>query len=368
MVTPTSVDTPVLALEVSAFRVPTDGPEADGTFAWNSTTFVVVHLQAGGVRGIGYTAANLATATLIDQELREVVVGCDPMDIPAAWLAMVQRVRNLGRAGVASMAISAVDTALWDLKGKLLGVSVAKLLGQVREAVPVYGSGGFTTYSNSRLAAQLSGWVEEGIRAVKMKVGTHPGDDLERVRAARRAVGPEIELFVDANGAYSRKQALAFAEAFGEPGVSWFEEPVSSDDLEGLRLVRDRAPAGMDIAAGEYGYDGYYFRRMIEAGAVDVLQADASRCGGITGFLAAGRLCEAWGIPLSAHCAPALHVAACCALPAVRHMEYFYDHVRIEGMLFEGAPGVREGTLRPNPARPGLGFELKSADAAHFAL
>jgi L-alanine-DL-glutamate epimerase-like enolase superfamily enzyme len=366
--TRTIVEAPVISLEVAAYRVPTDGPEADGTYAWDSTTFVVVHLQGGGERGIGYTAADLATATLIDRELRDVVVGRDAMDIPAAWLAMVRHVRNLGRPGIASMAISAVDAALWDLKAKLLGVPAAKLLGRVRESVPVYGSGGFTTYTNERLAAQLSGWTEAGIRAVKMKVGTYPNDDIERVRAARAAIGTGVELFVDANGAYSRKQALSFASAFADLGVSWFEEPVSSDDLEGLRLIRDRAPAGMDIAAGEYGYDGYYFRRMVEAGAVDVLQADASRCGGITGFLIAGRLCEAWGIPLSAHCVPALHVAACCALPAVRHMEYFSDHVRIEGLLFEGAATAREGALRPDLARPGLGFELKPADAAHFAL
>jgi L-alanine-DL-glutamate epimerase-like enolase superfamily enzyme len=199
-------------------------------------------------------------------------------------------------------------------------------------------------------------------------VGTHPEDDCRRVQAARKAAGAGRELFVDANGALSRKQALAFAERFSESGVSWFEEPVSSDDLEGLRLIRDRGPAGMDVTAGEYGYDLAYFRRMLEAGAVDVLQADASRCGGITGFLRAASLCEAAGVPMSSHCAPALHLAVCAAVPALRHMEYFHDHVRIERMLFDGFPELVAGELHPDRARPGLGLEFREADARAYAL
>jgi L-alanine-DL-glutamate epimerase-like enolase superfamily enzyme len=279
---------------------------------------------------------------------------------------MVQVIRNLGRPGIASMAISAVDNALWDLKAKLLDVPLVKLLGAGRASVPIYGSGGFTSYPLARLQEQLGGWVARGIARVKMKIGTHPADDLERVRAARQAIGPHAELFVDANGAYSRKQALAFAEKFAELGVAWFEEPVSSDDLEGLRLLRDRAPAGMDIAAGEYGYDLCYFRRMLEAGAVDVLQADATRCGGITGLLQVASLCQARSLPLSAHCAPALHMHPGCALLPMRHLEYFHAHARIEGLLFDGAVAPVNGELRPDLSRPGLGMELKHRDAARF--
>jgi L-alanine-DL-glutamate epimerase-like enolase superfamily enzyme len=189
-----------------------------------------------------------------------------------------------------------------------------------------------------------------------MKIGTDPGQDLERVRAAREAIGSGAALFVDANGAYSRKQALAFAEAFAELDVSWFEEPVPSDDLQGLRLLRDRAPAGMEIAAGEYGYDVAYFRAMLEAQAVDVLQADATRCGGITGFLRAGALADAFQLDLSAHTAPALHVHACCALPRLRNLEYFHDHARIERMFFEGNPEPVAGVLRPDLTRAGNGL------------
>jgi L-alanine-DL-glutamate epimerase-like enolase superfamily enzyme len=354
---------------VSAYEIPTDAPEADGTYEWNQTTVVVVEVEAAGTLGVGYTYADAATAHFIHDHLAAVCSGRDPFDVPAAWVAMGHSVRNLGGPGVASMAISAVDTALWDLKANLLGLPLFQLLGAARDRAPLYGSGGFTSYSVKKLQEQLVGWVERGIPRVKMKVGTRPEDDLGRVAAARDAIGASTELFVDANGAYSRKQALAFAEKFAGLGVSWFEEPVSSDDREGLRLLRDRAPAGMDIAAGEYGFDRFYFRRVLEAGAVDVLQADASRCGGITGFLKVADLCEAFGLPFSAHCAPALHLHPCCAVTAnLRHIEYFHDHARIERMLFDGAAEPDGSSLQPDASRPGIGLDFKRKDAERYRV
>ncbi len=359
---------PIERVEVSAFTIPTDFPESDGTFAWDSTTLVLVEASAGGERGLGFTYAGTSSARLIHDRLAAVVRGRDALAVAGAWAAMVDAVRNLGRPGIASTAIAAVDAALWDLKARLLGLPLVRLLGPVRESVPVYGSGGFTSYSLDQLREQLGGWVEEGISRVKMKIGRDPGSDLERVRAARQAIGPDAELFVDANGAYTRKQALAFAMAFEELGVTWFEEPVSSDDLEGLRLLRDRGPAGMAIAAGEYGYDLFYVRRMLAAGAVDVLQADATRCAGITDFLRVGTLCEAEPIPLSAHTAPSIHAHPCCALAPAVHVEHFHDHARIERMLFDGALRPVRGELRPDLTRPGLGLDFKRADAARFVV
>jgi L-alanine-DL-glutamate epimerase-like enolase superfamily enzyme len=201
---------------------------------------------------------------------------------------------------------------------------------------------------------------------VKMKIGRDPQADVSRVRSAREAIGPAAALFVDANGAYDAEQAVRQAEQFTAFDVTWFEEPVSSDDTNGLRLVRQRKPAGMDIAAGEYGYTVYDFRRLLETGAVDVVQADATRCGGITGFLQAAALCDAFNMPMSAHTAPALHIHVCCAVPRVRHIEYFHDHQRIERLLFEGVPEPAEGSLRPDLSRPGFGFELKRADAQRY--
>lgn len=358
---------PRLSGSVAAYRIPTDAPESDGTLEWRATTLVAVHLEAGGRVGFGYTYADKATATLIHEKLLPEVAGKDPLALNARWLDMARAIRNLGRPGIASMAISAADAALWDLKGKLLDASVADLLGLARSEVPVYGSGGFTSYTSDELCEQLGGWAAQGLRLVKMKVGRRPAEDPARVRAARDAIGADTGLFVDANGAYSRKQALAMAERFAENAVAWFEEPVSSDDLEGLRLLRDRAPAGMDVSAGEYGYDLPYFRRMLEAQAVDVLQADATRCGGITGFMAAAALADAFGVPLSSHCAPSLHLAPCCAAARVAHLEWFHDHARIERMLFDGFREPREGRLAPERSRPGLGAELKAADAQRYS-
>lgn len=358
----------ITQVRASAYTIPTDLPEADGTLQWDKTTLVLVEIEGGGKQGLGFTYADRATAVMVNDLLAELIGGKDPMNVSECWLAMVRAIRNLGRPGVSSMAIAAVDVALWDLKAKLLSLPLVSLLGSVREGVPIYGSGGFTSYSIEHLSEQLLGWVSQGIKCVKMKIGSDPDDDPKRVSAARAAIGPDAQLFVDANGAYSRKQALNLSNCFAEQGVRWFEEPVSSDDLDGLHLIRDRAPASMDIAAGEYGYDLHYFRRMLEAEAVDVLQADATRCGGITGFMQAGSLCWARSMPFSAHCAPAIHAHPGCAVLSLRNLEYFHDHSRIEQMLFDGALNPSGGQLIPDRTRPGLGLEFKHQDAAHYAL
>jgi len=358
---------PIESVDVRAYTVPTDAPESDGTLEWNATTLVVAHVAAAGRRGLGYTYADTATATLVRDKLAPLLRGRDALDTAARWVDLVRAVRNLGRAGIASMAISALDVALWDLKAKHLGVSLGMLLGPARRAIRAYGSGGFTSYSIERLREQLGGWAREGLTAVKMKVGRDADADIDRVTAARDAIGDAVELFVDANGAYSQPMALRQAQAFAEEDVRWFEEPVSSDDLDGLRLLRERRPASMAIAAGEYGYDAYYFRRMLAAGAVDTLQADATRCGGVTGFLDAAAIADAFGVPFSSHCAPALHVPLCCAARRAVHLEYFHDHVRIEGMLFDGAPAPRGGMLAFDASRPGLGLEFKERDAECFS-
>lgn len=356
------------SLEVSAYRIPTDAPESDGTLAWDSTTLVLVQAHGGGRTGIGYTYGHQACATLIADKLADVVVGHDLMDIGACWLSMVRAIRNLGRPGIASMAIAAVDIALWDLKARALDRPLVALLGAVHTAVPVYGSGGFTSYSDMQLREQLGHWAAAGIPRVKIKIGREPDRDPRRLAVARAAIGDDTELFVDANGAFDRKQALAMAETLDDYGVRWYEEPVTSDDLAGLRLVRDRAPVPMAIAAGEYGYDLPYFRAMLEAGAVDVLQADITRCAGVTGFLSVAALADAHQVPLSAHCAPALHLHPCCAIRPLRHLEYFHDHVRIERMLFDATPEPTGGVLRPDLSRPGLGLEFRHADAAEYRL
>jgi L-alanine-DL-glutamate epimerase-like enolase superfamily enzyme len=363
------VDAAVDGARAQAYTIPTDLPEADGTLSWTSTTIVVVQVQAAGRRGIGYTYSDASVAGLINEKLGQVVIGRDIMDPPAAWRAMNVAIRNLGREGLSATAISALDAALWDLKAVVLDQPLASLLGRYRNAVSIYGSGGFTSYDDRQLARQLAGWVErDGCRWVKMKIGADPDRDPARVATARQAIGAAL-LFIDANGAYGLKQAQDLGKRFAaEQDVRWFEEPVSSDDLHGLRWLRDHIPAPMEIAAGEYGYTTDYFRTMLEAGAVDVLQADATRCGGVSGFMLAAGLCEAFHVDLSAHCAPALHRHLGCAAPRFRHLEWFHDHVRIEEMFFDGAPIPRDGIIEPEPSRPGLGILFNDQDAARYAV
>ena len=360
------VDVPLVRLTASSYTIPTEAPESDGTFEWDSTTLVLVEAEGGGVSGVGWTYAPAAAARLVEDLLVPVVSGANALATGAAHVHMQGALRNAGYPGLGAMAVSAVDIALWDLKAKLLELPLFALLGAVHDEVPVYGSGGFCSYSDERLAEQLSGWVAEGIPRVKMKVGREPERDLERVRVAREAIGDGAELYVDANGAFGAQYALRFAHEVAELDVTWFEEPVSSRNVDGLRLVRQRAPFGMDVAAGEYASTLADFRGLL--GAVDCLQADVTRCGGMTGFLQAGSLGEAFELDLSSHTAPTISMYALSAVSKARHLEWFHDHVRIERMLFDGFLEPHDGYLRPDGSRPGLGVELKRADAERFAV
>ena len=353
-------------VEVSAYTVPTDSPESDGTLRWDSTTMVLVEVTGGGERGIGYTYGDVSVGKFVESKLAETVRGEDAMSPPAAWSAMQGAIRNAGRPGVGAMSVSAVDIALWDLKAKLLEVPLADALPRFHDAVPIYGSGGFTSYSLDRLQDQLGGWVSEGIPRVKMKVGREPEKDPERVRAVTEAIGEGTELLVDANGAYTRKQALLWAERFAEDRITYLEEPVSSEDREGLRLLRDHGPGGLAIAAGEYEWTLPQLADL--AGCVDILQADVTRCGGITNLLRVDGICKGHQIPFSAHCAPAISAHVCCAIETLAHLEYFHDHTRVEDIIFEGVLQPEEGGyLRPDPSRSGLGLELKHSEAEKFA-
>jgi L-alanine-DL-glutamate epimerase-like enolase superfamily enzyme len=354
-------------VSIAAYTVPTEAPESDGTLIWDKTTMVLVQLEAGGVTGLGYTYADVPTAVLIRDLLADLVIGADPLAIPAIWLRMIDQVRNLGQTEMAAMGISAVDNALWDVKAKLLNVPLVSLLGASRAEMPIYGSGGFTSYSDKQLEQQFSDWLEEGIPRMKMKVGREPDRDLKRVEIARRTIGNRVELFVDANSAYDRKNALYYIQRFAEESdIRWMEQPLVPEDRSGMRFLREKSPPRVDIADGEYGYSLSYFREMIESGAVDVVMADATRCCGISGFLKIAALCEACSMPLSSHCAPLLHLHPGCAASSFRHAEYFHDHVRIERMFFEGMPEPVNGCLKPDLSQAGIGVTFRVADAEPY--
>ncbi|MGJ5755907.1 L-alanine-DL-glutamate epimerase-like enolase superfamily enzyme [Streptomyces puniciscabiei] len=360
------------SVDVHAFEVPTDGPdgtEEDGTLEWDSTTMVLVRVRSGGRTGLGYTYGDVSVASFIDSKLVDVVRGQDVSSPAAVWHLMGRQIRNAGRPGVGAMAVSALDIALWDLKARLLELPLVHLLPAWHDRVPVYGSGGFTNYPLDRLTDQLTGWVEQGVPRVKLKTSREPERDPQRLTAVRKAIGDEPEIFTDANGALGRKEALYWARRFhDEWDVRWFEEPVSSADLEGLRMLRERGPERLEIAAGEYAYTTQDFVNLVEGPAVDCLQADVTRCGGITGLLEAAGLAAAHHLDLSAHCAPAVSAHAFCAVRRLRHLEYFHDHVRCERLLFDGTLSPDGGALRPDTGRPGHGLEIKWADAERYGV
>jgi L-rhamnonate dehydratase len=353
------------ALRVTTKTVPTDTPESDGTLQWDATTVVLVDIDAGGVTGRGWSYADAAAAAVVEHKLQDALADLDLDRIPQAWMAMRRAVRNDGDAGIAACAISAVDIALWDRYSRARDVPLAVALGAFRDAVPIYGSGGFCSYDDARLAEQLGGWAGAGMSMVKMKVGADPEADPGRVRAAREAIGPDVQLFLDANGAWPAREAIHRARELDAAGggITWLEEPVSSRDREGLAFVRAHVPPHVAVAAGEYVSGPEDARDLLTAGAVDVLQADATRCGGLTGFRAIGALAAAHGIPLSAHCAPAIHAHAACAVERLAHVEYFHDHVRIDHIIFDGVLDPEDGRLRFDPVRPGHGLTLNPEPA-----
>jgi L-alanine-DL-glutamate epimerase-like enolase superfamily enzyme len=359
----------VREITTAVYVIPTDAPEADGTLTWDATTMVVACAHAGAATGTGWTYGAAAAQNVIRDVLAGAVIGHAALDVPGAAEAMARAVRNIGRPGIAATAISAVDIALWDLKARLLGCPLTRLLGQAHDSVPVYGSGGFTSYNDKHTREQLAGWVErDHIPRVKIKIGeswgTREHRDLERVALAREVIGPDAELYVDANGGYGAGQAVRVADRMADYGVSWFEEPVSSQDLAGLAAVRRQVLP--DVAAGEYSWSLADSARLIAAGAVDCLQLDVTRCGGITEFLRGSALAAAHNLQVSGHCAPNLHARVGVAVPNLRHVEYFHDHQRIEGMLFDGALAPDGGALAPDPRQPGLGLTLREPDAERY--
>lgn len=365
----TAADPAVQGLDAAVYVVPTDAPEADGTLTWDKTTLVLVTARAGGQQGTGWSYAAAAAAPVVTGILSGVVTGRSALDVAGANEAMSRALRNVGRPGIGAMALSAADIALWDLKARLLGVSVAALIGRTRDDVPIYGSGGFTTYDEQRTREQLTGWVDKDrIPRVKIKIGESWGGnearDLARVALAREVIGPDTELYVDANGGYSTGQAVRMAHQMEHFGVTWFEEPVSSQDLAGLAEIRRQVRP--DVTAGEYSWSLADSARLLSAGAVDCLQLDVTRCGGITEFLRGAGLAAAHNVQVSGHCAPNLHAQVAVGVPNLRHLEYFHDHQRIERMFFDGTLDPEGGVLTPEPGRPGLGLELRSADAEPY--
>lgn len=359
-------EAPVQAVRTQVWTVPTDAPEADGTLSWDATTVVAVEVDAGGTTGLGWSYTDPAAATVVDHTLGDVVVGRDAMDPPAIYHALERAVRNIGRSGVVAAAISALDVAVWDLKARLLDVPLVWLLGRARAVAPAYGSGGFTTWDDDRLTRAVDDWLAAGLPAVKLKIGEADGmrltRDLRRVDVALAATGGSAEVYVDANGGYTRAQALRVGRELDARGVTWFEEPVTSDDLCGLAELR--GALGCDVTAGEYVWSAWDAQRLLAARAVDCLQLDVTRCGGVSGWQRAAAAADAAGVEVSAHCAPQLSAQLVATTPRARHLEWFHDHEHVDAALFDGLLPLVNGTLRPDLTRPGHGVALKPVPSA----
>lgn len=359
---------PITRFHVSACTVPTETTESDGTLNWKSTTIVIVQLAAGETWGLGYTYGNPGLKSFAVDLINKAVIDEDAFSITGIWGKLVQLVRNEGRTGESSMVISAIDNALWDLKAKLLQLPLLSLLGQSRERVEGYGSGGFNSYTHEQLEHQITSWLEQGFKKMKVKITGNLEHERARLSFIRRLCGPEVQLFVDANEACDKKVAREFADLLKELKIIWFEQPIFAYDLKGMHDFKLQMPTGIYLTTGEYVYNLTDLSNILQADAADVIQLDVTRCEGVSGFLKCSNLCEAYDVPISTHCAPALTVSPACSVGGLKHIEYFFDHARLENMLFDGVPQPRDGYFKPDLSRLGNGLILKKREIEKFEV
>lgn len=325
------------------------------------TSLVLVH-ASGGQIGIGsvYSHPDLVR-TIIEGHLRPLLLGRDPREVEELWHFMYRQTRWYGRKGAAMSAIGGVEMACWDLRGKALGKSVASLLGAERAAVPAYASGLLWNRDLDVLGAEAQRHVANGFRRVKMRLGMSEVEDIAAVTAVRKAIGPDIDLIVDASMRYSLPVAIRMAQVLEELNVFWYEEPFEPEDIDNFVALRKQI--SLPVAAGENEFGVQGFRELLRAGAVDVVQPDACRDGGIGETHRVGHLAQEFGVSVATHTwsdAVALtanaHIIA--SLPNGLTVEVdqtgnpFIDDLLVEPVM------VRDGLLAI-PDRPGLGIELK---------
>jgi D-galactarolactone cycloisomerase len=322
-----------------------------------------VHIKtASGHEGL---APGLALSReVIHRVLKPVLLSQDPLCTEQLWDDMFWRVRGFGRKGLAFAAISSVDIALWDLKAKLFGVPLYRLLGPFTDRVPIYGSGGWTSYTEAELVREQTGYVERGIPRVKMKVakdfGRAEAEDVRRLAAVRKAVGDDVEIYVDANNGYYAKQAIGMARHLADYNVKWFEEPVLADDIAGLAAIA-RA-IDIPVATGEHEYTRYGFRELIAQGGADIVQPDVGRVGGVTEWMKVAHLAHAFNLPVAPHAVQLVHLHLACCTPNLKVVECLGTVEETDRLWYTEFPEQRDGYWSPYPDRPGLGLEL-SPDA-----
>ncbi len=331
-----------------------------------------VHIETDeGIAGLGIGQGQTAVREVVERELKDLLIGENPLHIEKLWNDMFWKVRGFGRKGVAFCAISAVDIGLWDLKAKALGVPLYLLLGPFRETVPMYGSGGWTNFSEKELVAEQLGYVERGWPRIKMKVGKDFGtaeqEDLRRLAAVRKAVGDRVEIYVDANNGYYAKQAIRMSRAMEEYDVGWFEEPVLADDIEGLAAVT--AVSNIPVATGEHEYTKFGFKELISRGGADIVQPDVGRVGGVTEWMKVAHLAHAFNLPVAPHAVQLVHLHLACATPNLKVVEYLGVVEEGDKVFYREFPlPDAQGNWTPFKDKPGLGLELDPAAVKKYRI
>ncbi len=358
---------PIASLDTALYRIELPVPLSDSTHG-TMTHFELVTVRlrdSDGAEGVGYTyttgAGGAAVHALIDQGLRPVLLGADPDAIEALWTRMWWRLHYGGRGGSASLAVSACDIALYDLKARRLGVPLWRLLGGFDPAVPCYAGGIDLELSLDALLKQTDANLARGFRAIKMKVGrARLSEDVARVRAMRAHLGEDFPLMADANMRWTVDQSIAAARAFQEFRLIWLEEPAIPDDVAGhVRIVRE---GGVPIATGENLHTLHEFTRMIAAGGVTFPEPDVTNCGGITVFMKVAHLAEAFNLPVTSHGAHDLTIHLLAALPNRSFLEvhgFGLDRYIEHAMIMADGNAVA-------PERPGHGvtFNWAALEAA----
>jgi L-alanine-DL-glutamate epimerase-like enolase superfamily enzyme len=335
----------------------------DATRRVESVGFVIVRVTTReGLEGVGVTyneVGGLATTTLIDRDMTPRMLGRDPLETEAIWQDFSQYLRGVARKGLMYCALSAVDIALWDLKGKMLDLPLYKLLGGDRTRVPVYASGGWTSYSDEELVEEMVRVVGHGYNLVKFKVGVdggnNPGRDLERVRKVREAVGPATRLMLDANNCWDAATAVQFANRVKDFDILFLEEPVPADDIPGL--ARYKRGTDLPLATGEHEYTKFGVRDLVLNEAVDVVQVDGTRVGGYTELLKVAAITQAWNLKLAPHAMEYVHSHFVSAAPNSLFLERLLIFEEVSANVFKDAPWPKDGYLEI-PDLPGLGLTL----------
>jgi len=344
-------------------RIPLSQPIADSTHVLRFIDLILVEIRAGDHVGTSYMLSfDYAPALLkgiVDQELKRHVLGQPADAIRAVYQRNLAATEYIGREGVAMWGISAIDVALWDLLARRLGVPAAVLFGQNTTAVPVYGSGGWLSYTDEQLADEVAGYVARGFAGVKLKVGGDEDRDVERVHAVRRAVGPNCMLMVDANQALTLEKAVRLARRLEDCRLDWFEEPFPKDDIESYVQLANRTE--IPLAAGEREFGTQGFRRLLTARAISVVQPDLLRAGGVTGWRLVAELAEINLLRIAPHFYREydLHLAA--SQPHTVAIESF-DWL---DSLLESPFEVRDGRAHVSQ-QPGFGVAFKPEAIRQF--